>query len=43
MPAMGPMIGYAVTLIVKPSERSEKNPDNLLQYLEYMVKKKCRL
>eukprot|EP00118_Oscarella_pearsei_P006874 m.32096 g.32096 ORF g.32096 m.32096 type:complete len:251 (+) comp31596_c0_seq5:320-1072(+) len=38
MPFMGPMIGYAVTLVIQPSggATKEKNPAQLAKYLEYV-------
>jgi regulator of RNase E activity RraA len=39
MPQMGPMIGYAVTIVCEPSrpEHSKKNPDGWDEYLSYVA------
>ena len=39
MPQMGPMIGYAVTIVVQPSnpEHSENNPDGWAQCRQYIA------
>ncbi len=39
MPQMGPMIGYAVTVVVQPGnpEHPENNPDGWAQYRQYIV------
>ena len=38
MPQMGPMVGYAVTLIIEPSKKEHKseNPEAWAQYREYV-------
>lgn len=40
MPHMGPMIGYAITVIVEPgnAEHPKKNPDAWSQYREYVAR-----
>lgn len=39
MPEMGPMVGYAVTLVIEPSNSRHKasNPDAVRQYREYVA------
>src|SRR3954468_2041439 len=39
MPQMGPMIGYAVTVVIEPSqaEHRKTNPNAGAEYLEYMA------
>lgn len=39
MPQMGPMVGYAVTLVIEPSNRSHKtsNPNAWSEYREYVA------
>jgi regulator of RNase E activity RraA len=39
MPQMGPMVGYAVTVVIEPSRAEHKtdNPDAVGQYLEYVA------
>lgn len=39
MPQMGPMIGYAVTVVIEPSRREhrKKNPQAVQQYREYVA------
>lgn len=39
MPQMGPMIGYAVTVVIEPSVAAHKgkNPNALREYLEYVA------
>ncbi len=39
MPQMGPMIGYAVTVVIEPSnpEHRQANPNGWAQYREYMA------
>ena len=39
MPQMGPMVGYAVTLVIEPSngEHSVKNPDAIMEYYRYIA------
>ena len=39
MPQMGPMVGYAVTVVFEPSRQSnrQKNPDAWQKYLEYVA------
>lgn len=39
MPQMGPMVGYAVTVVIEPSRAEHKtnNPDAVRDYLEYVA------
>jgi len=39
MPEMGPMVGYAVTVVIEPSNRShpKQNPDGWSQYRRYVA------
>ena len=38
MPQMGPMIGYAVTLVIEPSNAIHKNNANAgMEYIEYVA------
>lgn len=39
MPQMGPMVGYAATLVIEPSKKSHKtsNPNAWAEYREYIV------
>lgn len=39
MPAMGPMVGYAVTVVIEPSDASHRQriPDALAQYRRYVA------
>lgn len=39
MPQMGPMIGYAITVVIEPGNREhrEKNPDAWIQYRNYVA------
>ncbi len=39
MPQMGPMVGYAVTVVIEPSraEHKKDNPDSVRNYLEYVA------
>lgn len=39
MPQMGPMVGYAVTVVCEPSnpKHLRENPDNLRAYREYLA------
>jgi regulator of RNase E activity RraA len=39
MPQMGPMVGYAVTVVIEPSraEHRSNNPEAVRQYLEYVA------
>ena len=39
MPQMGPMVGYAVTLVIEPSNPQHRlnNPRSTMEYLEYMA------
>jgi len=39
MPQMGPMVGYAVTVVIEPgnSEHVKRNPDAVEQYREYVA------
>lgn len=39
MPQMGPMVGYAVTVVIEPSraEHRTHNPDAVREYLEYVA------
>ena len=39
MPQMGPMVGYAVTVVIEPGNKKHKtnNPDSLKQYRKYMA------
>ena len=37
MPQMGPMIGYATTVIIQPSESSHKNASSWEAYREYLA------
>ena len=39
MPQMGPMVGYAVTVVIEPSnpDHPKANPDGWVQYREYMA------
>ncbi len=39
MPAMGPMVGYAVTVVIEPSQRSHKqNADAWAEYRRYVAR-----
>jgi len=37
MPQMGPMVGYAVTVVIQPSLKEHKNPDNVAACREYIA------
>jgi regulator of RNase E activity RraA len=39
MPQMGPMVGYAVTIVIEPSEKAHKgkNPNAFREYAEYVA------
>ena len=39
MPQMGPMVGYAVTVVIEPGNRQHtlSNPDSKKQYREYVA------
>lgn len=37
MPQMGPMIGYAVTIVIKPSSDEFKNSDNIMACRKYIA------
>src|SRR3954463_7852005 len=39
MPQMGPMIGYAVTVVIEPSkpEHRKANPNSGAEYMEYLA------
>jgi 4-hydroxy-4-methyl-2-oxoglutarate aldolase len=36
MPQMGPMVGYAVTLVIEPSNKAHKTPANVSAYRRYV-------
>ena len=39
MPQMGPMVGYALTVVIEPGNRehAKSNPDKVKQYREYVA------
>jgi 4-hydroxy-4-methyl-2-oxoglutarate aldolase len=37
MPQMGPMVGYAVTLVIEPSNKTHKTPANVAAYRRYVA------
>ena len=37
MPQMGPMVGYAVTVVIQPSDKAHKNPGNVSACREYIA------
>jgi regulator of RNase E activity RraA len=37
MPQMGPVVGYAVTLVIRPSHQAHKNPANIATYRRYVA------
>ena len=37
MPQMGPMVGYAVTVVIQPSDKAHKNPGNVAACREYIA------
>ena len=39
MPQMGPMVGYAATVVIEPSnsDHSKQNPDAFIEYLRYVA------
>src|SRR5947209_5507211 len=37
MPQMGPIVGYAVTLVIEPSNKAHKTPANIASYRRYVA------
>jgi regulator of RNase E activity RraA len=37
MPQMGPIVGYAVTVVIQPSDKAHKNPANIAAYRRYVA------
>src|SRR5262249_3807949 len=37
MPQMGPMVGYAVTVVIQPSNKAHKMPANIAAYRQYVA------